>query len=452
MTEIAKYRAYGLNNFKKIPQVTQYLTEEQIFEIEVVGNVLPFKTNNYVVDELIEWENVPNDPIFILTFPQKTMLTPEHYAKMADALKSGLSKTELKAVANDIRMDLNPHPAGQMEYNVPMIEGTKLTGIQHKYRETMLFFPQAGQTCHAYCTFCFRWAQFVGIDDLKFAMKEADLMVKYVKAHPEITDILFTGGDPMVMKAKKFRPYIEQILENKPENLKTIRIGTKALGYWPYRFTTDDDAAEMIEIFQMITDAGLNLSIMGHFNHTAELKTQALKDAVDAIHSTGARIRTQSPIMTNINDSAEVWSDMWKQQVQLGMIPYYMFLARDTGAQDYFSIPLDKAQQIFSKAYSQVSGICRTVKGPSMSAEPGKVHVVGTTEVNGEKVFVLNFLQGRNPEWVGKPFFAKYDPKAIWLDDLKPAFGEEKFFYEEDYERIKLEKKAKFEAAQAELN
>ena len=45
-----------------------------------------------------------------------------------------------------------------------------------------------------------------------------------------------------------------------------------------------------------------------------------------------------------------------------------------------------------------------------MSASPGKVQVLGTQEIHGEKVFVLNFLQGRNPDWVGRPFFAKYDP------------------------------------------
>jgi hypothetical protein len=110
-----------------------------------------------------------------------------------------------------------------------------------------------------------------------------------------------------------------------------------------------------------------------------------------------------------------------------------MFLARDTGAQDYFAVELDRAWQIFQQSYQQVSGVCRTVRGPSMSAGPGKVQVLGVTEIKGEKVFALQFLQGRNPDWVCRPFFAKYDPKAIWLDDLYPAFGEAKFFFEDEY-------------------
>ena len=118
------------------------------------------------------------------------------------------------------------------------------------------------------------------------------------------------------------------------------------------------------------------------------------------------------------------------EQVKLGMVPYYMFIARDTGAQHYFAVSLEKAWRTYRKAYQSVSGIARTVRGPSMSAAPGKVHVLGINEINGENVFTLQFLQGRNSAWVGKPFFAEYNPKAIWLNDLNPAFGESKFFYE----------------------
>jgi hypothetical protein len=122
---------------------------------------------------------------------------------------------------------------------------------------------------------------------------------------------------------------------------------------------------------------------------------------------------------------------MWREQVALGIIPYYMFVERDTGARCYFELPLDKVWTIFNRAVRDVSGLARTVRGPSMSATPGKVEVLGVQEINGEKVFVLRFLQGRDPEWVGRPFFAAFDPDATWLDHLRPAFGEEKFFFED---------------------
>jgi L-lysine 2,3-aminomutase len=178
--------------------------------------------------------------------------------------------------------------------------------------------------------------------------------------------------------------------------------------------------------------SGKNLSIQAHFNHPVELSTPAVEQAIKRIRATGAQIRTQSPLMKHINDKSELWSEMWRKQVDLGCIPYYMFIARDTGSKRYFELPLEKCWNIFRNAYNKVSGLCRTVRGPSMSASPGKIQVLGVQEVEGEKVFVLRFLQGRNPAWVDIPFFAEYDPKATWFDQLKPAFGEEKFFFEKD--------------------
>jgi len=431
INETTSIKSYTLMNFRTIPQIQQ-MSEEAQFQMEVVGNVLPFKTNNYVVEQLIDWDNVPNDPMYVLTFPQKGMLIPEHYDKMATTLRSGADKKEIARVANDIRLQLNPHPAGQMELNVPQLkDGTKLYGMQHKYDETCLFFPSQSQTCHAYCTFCFRWPQFVGMDEMKFAMREGEQLVQYLKEHPEISDVLFTGGDPMIMKASMFSVYTDALLDAKLPNLKTIRIGTKAVSYWPYKFLTDSDADETLKNFEKIVKSGTHLAIMAHFNHLAELSTDPIKEAIKRIRNTGAQIRTQSPLLAHINDDANMWAEMWQKQVSLGCIPYYMFVVRDTGAQQYFGVPLVKAEKIFRTAFRKVSGLARTVRGPSMSATPGKVHVLGVSEINGQKVMALQLLQGRESEWVGVPFFANYDENAIWLDDLELAFGE-KFFFEDE--------------------
>ncbi len=429
-----QYKVYTSHSYKNIPQVQKYLTEEDKFNIDVVSKVFPFKVNNYVIDRLIKWENYQNDPIFRLTFPHKDMLYPEDFEKIAFLLRKGAEEEQIRNVANEIRMRLNPHPAGQ-KYNIPSINGKKLYGAQHKYKETILFFPKQGQTCHAYCSFCFRWPQFVGIDELKFAMKEVEVLIEYIKAHPEITDVLFTGGDPMIMKARVFKQYIKPLIEAKIPHLKNIRIGTKVLGFWPYKFLTDDDAQEMLDLFKYITDSGYNLAFMAHFNHYRELETPEVQEAVEKVRSTGAVIRTQSPLLRHINDSSEVWATMWTKQVEMGMVPYYMFVARDTGAQHYFGVPLVKAWEIFRDAYKNVSGLARTVKGPSMSATPGKIRVLGITEINGEKYFVLDFLQGRNPDWVGKPFLAKYNENALWIDELEPAFSD-KFFFEDELKEI----------------
>ncbi len=430
-----KMKFYGLKDIDNIPQL-QDLTEDQRFAIKVVSNVLPFRANNYVVEELIDWSNIPDDPIFQLTFMQKEMLTDDQFDRMAELLHNGASPDKVKELSNEIRLELNPHPAAQMTANVPSFEGTEVQGVQHKYRETALIFPSSGQTCHAYCTFCFRWAQFVGMNDLKFATDESLRFQEYLKKHTEITDILLTGGDPMIMNLKNLKVYLEPMLTPEFEHIKNIRIGTKSVAYWPYKYVTDRDADGILELFEKIVNAGKHLAIMSHYNHWKELSTEVSHEAIRRIRNTGAQIRTQSPLIKHINDDPAVWTKMWRDQVALGCIPYYFFIERNTGAKNYFEVPLERSYNIFREAYQQVSGLSRTVRGPSMSSLPGKVEIQGITEVKGEKVFVLTLLQARNPEWCKKPFFAKYGPDVTWYDQLRPAFGKNKFFFTDELNQI----------------
>jgi hypothetical protein len=163
---------------------------------------------------------------------------------------------------------------------------------------------------------------------------------------------------------------------------------------------------------------------MAHFSHPRELEPDLVATAISRIRGTGAIIRTQAPLIRTINDDADCWSQMWRLQLRLGLVPYYMFVERDTGPQGYFAVPLARAAEIFRDAYGSVSGLCRTVRGPSMSATPGKVCVDGVAEVGGQRVFVLHMIQARDPSLVGRPFFAEFDPDAVWLSDLRPAFAD----------------------------
>ncbi len=428
--EVERFKVYTQRDLDSIDELAQ-LPESIRFEMRVVSSVLPFRVNDYVIKELIDWSRVPDDPIFQLTFPQRKMLPDALYNRMAMAIRFGMDNQGLKALADEVRGELNPHPAGQMELNVPRDEsGESIPGLQHKYRETVLFFPSQGQTCHSYCTFCFRWAQFVGNKSLRMATTEADRLHDYLRSHTEVSDLLITGGDPMVMKTKQLKAYLEPLLHPDFSHIRNIRIGTKALSFWPHRFVTDADADELIELLHHLVIAGKHVGVMAHYNHANELGTSIARAAVARIRSTGAEIRSQGPLLAHINDDAGEWARLWREQVKLGIIPYYMFVERDTGARHYFETPLYAAWKIYRQAVQQVSGLARTVRGPSMSASPGKVEVQGVAEIHGEKVFVLRFIQARNPEWVQRPFFARFDEQATWLDQLQPAFGEERFFFE----------------------
>jgi KamA family protein len=431
-----QYKAYTNRNIQEIRQFDA-LPPDVLRAVRVVSRVLPFRANNYVIDELIDWNNIPDDPIFQLVFPQPGMLAREDFDAIHALVQRGASETDIARVVKAVQDKMNPHPAGQMQMNVPVHRGKPLSGMQHKYDETVLFFPTQGQTCHAYCTYCFRWAQFVGHEDLKFASKQVDELIRYLETHPQVTDVLFTGGDPLIMSSKIIRRFVEPLIKQKPGNVRTIRFGTKVPAYWPYRFLTDKDSDDLIRLFDEILDSDMHLAIMAHFSHYRELESEVVAAAMKRITETGAMIRCQAPLIRHINDDPKVWATMWSMQVNYGATPYYMFIERDTGPKDYFGVPLARAHEIFTEAYRQVSGLCRTVRGPSMSATPGKIKIEGIAEVAGEKVFVLKFIQGRDSRWVNRVFFARYDETARWITELKPAFGEEKFFYEDRLEEIR---------------
>jgi len=430
------FRVYQRHDLPRIPQL-QALPEDHLLAMRAVATVLPFRVNHYVTEELINWDDIPNDPIFQLTFPQPGMLAPEDLDRLMCLIADEAEPATIERAARQIQRRLNPHPAGQMELNVPYLDGQPLPGMQHKYRDTVLFFPSPGQTCHTYCSYCFRWPQFVGLDELKFASQQAQSLVAYLKEHPEVSNVLITGGDPLVMRTAVLRRYIEALLTPELDHITTIRIGTKSVAWWPYRFVTDSDADELLELFEKVTASGRHMAIMAHYSHPRELQTPVAQAALRRIKSTGAVIRCQAPLIRHVNDDADTWADLWRLQVRLGAIPYYMFVERDTGPKGYFEVPLARCYEIFQKAYRRVSGLERTVRGPSMSATPGKVIVDGVTEIMGEKVFSLHFVQAREPNWVRRPFFAKFDENATWLDQLRPAFGQREFFFERTMRAMK---------------
>ncbi|SFF55676.1 KamA family protein [Duganella sp. CF458] len=428
---LPKFKPYTRQTIRQAPQ-WELLTPEQQEAVQVISHVLPFRTNQYVLERLIDWDNIPDDPIYRLVFPHRDMLPAHEYWQLRDLVLVKRDDAAAQQLVRQIRLRMNPHPAGQMTHNVPRVNDAPLRGLQHKYKETVLFFPSAGQTCHAYCTFCFRWPQFVGMDDMKFDARETTELVEYLKMHKDVTDVLITGGDPMIMNTRSMEEIITPLLGPGLEHIQNIRVGTKSVSYWPQRYVSDRDADDLLRLFERVVAAGKNMAIMGHYNHAVELRQEVAQQAVKRIVGTGATLRMQGPLIRHINEDPASWAELWRTGVRLGAIPYYMFVERDTGPREYFQLPLARAHEVFQQAYQMVSGLARTVRGPSMSAFPGKVVIDGVAQIGGEKVFALQFLQARNADWVRKPFYARYDPTATWFDQLRPAFGREKFFFEED--------------------
>jgi KamA family protein len=423
--ETARYRPYQRGNIESAP-FWKGLSEDLQEAIQVVSTVFPFRTNEYVTGELIDWATVPNDPMYQLTFPQRGMLSERDYAVMEELVRAGADKATIEAAADRIRLRLNPHPAGQATDNVPLLDGEPLQGVQHKYRETVLFFPAQGQTCHAYCSFCFRWPQFVGGREQRFESREVGELIRYLRKNPDVTDVLFTGGDPMIMRTSVLREYIEPLLR---ADLPNVRIGTKALSFWPSRFVHDEDADDLMALFEEVVESGLHLAIMAHISHATEMATDIFQEAIRRLRRTGATLFTQSPLVRHVNDEAGVWAELWTTAVRMGITPYYMFVERNTGASRFFEIPLVDAYELYQGDISRVTGLARTVRGPVMSSFLGKVEILGPVEDERGKAISLQFLQARDGERVYRPFKAKYDPKATWFDQLEPHGPEDARFF-----------------------
>jgi KamA family protein len=388
----------------------------------LVTQVLPFKVNGYVLDRLIDWENIPEDPIFRLTFPDGEMLTNSVRDTLSRSAASGGDALVEQEAVDRARRLLNPDPSGQMALNVPSLDGRPVRGLQHKYRETVLVFPSQGQTCHSYCGYCFRWPQFVGKRGLRHTTSDVGEVADYLASRGSVTDVIFTGGDPLVMRTELLERYIQPILDRCP-NIQNIRIGTKALAYWPYRFTWGEQADSLLRLFERVVAAGRSLTVMAHLSHPNEMVPGPFRSAVRRILSTGATIRSQAPIIRGVNDRPETWKSLWTGQVRLGITPYYMFVERDTGAHSLYSVPLATALGVYTDAIRSVSGLARSARGPVLSAPDGKILLDGSVEIGGQKLFSCRFIQARDNARVGAISLYHWDDGSTWIDQLRP-YGE----------------------------
>ncbi|MFB6840485.1 KamA family radical SAM protein [Streptomyces sp. NPDC056361] len=382
-------------------------------DAEVVGRVLPFKVSAHAADELVDWSGAPDDPLYRLVMPHRDMLAPADFAAVEAALRSG-DRVRLRLVVDGLRERLDPHPGGQLHLNVPE-DGW---GLQHKYPETLLVFPRQGQTCHGYCAYCFRWPQFTGESARRQAVGGPEVMTAHLARHPEVTDVLLTGGDPLVMRTELLDTYVAPLLDL--PHVRTVRIGTKAVSFEPERFLTAPDADDLLRLFERVVASGRHLALMLHVSHPRELHPEPARRALRRLRATGAVLRTQAPVVRHVNDDADVWARMWQEQVELGLVPYYMFVERDTGPRRYFGLPLTRALDVHADAMRRVSGLARTARGPVMSTELGKLALDGIAHLPEGPAFALRALQARDPSLVGTLAHARFDPAAQWWDELIP--------------------------------
>ena len=388
---------------------------------EGFADAMPFRVNSYVLDELIDWSAVPVDPFFKVYFGSTDYFTTAQRA-LLECAKSPTGDGDRTTRWGAFFDSLAPHPAEQQR-NVPRSDRDgPLQGVQHKYADTVLYFPHEGQTCHAYCSFCFRWAQFIGDSNLRFEASGPEPLVAYLREHPNVSDVIVTGGDPLVMKATVLGRHLRALAQADGTGIRTLRIGTRAVGHWPSRFVDAPDADELLALLAELGHMK-RVVLMLHTLHPRELETTLAQAAIARLLAAGVELRMQGPLLRGVNDDPATLARLWTRGQQMGLVPYYLFVERVTGPHAGFAIPIVEALRIFEEAHARVPGLAKTVRGPVLSTTAGKVHVVGSLRregVDGD-LLALRFLRARDPSLEGPLFLAEARAGATWFDDLVPV-------------------------------
>lgn len=356
---------------KYLTRIEQVLTidEQQKNELKPVTEKFVFRTNDYY-QSLINWDD-PDDPIRRIVMPHIQEL--DEFGEM-DA-------------------------SDEASY-------TTVKGLEHKYSDTALLL--VNNVCGAYCRFCFRKRLFTNDNDE--VTNDVTEALVYIRQHPEISNVLLSGGDPLIMSTGNLEKIIKPLREI--DHVRIIRIGSKMPAFDPYRIINDPSLPEMLGRY---STPGRKIYVMAHFNHPTELTDLAL-EALMLLQRAGIQTVNQSPLIRGVNDNAEILTELFNKLSFNGVSPYYIFICRPTAGNDPFMVPVEEALHIFERARLNVSGLAKSAR-LCMSHKIGKIEVVGSANGN------IIFRHHRAPNMLdsGRILIFKSNPAACWFDDYVEA-------------------------------
>jgi lysine 2,3-aminomutase len=346
--------------------VVRELTPRQAAELTPVTDVFPFRSNTYF-QSLIDW-NDPADPIKRIILPNVSELSGWGFI---DASNEAMY--------------------------------TAAPGLEHKYRSTALLLVT--DVCGGYCRFCFRKRLFMAGNDE--VARDVTPGIAYITQHPEVSNVLLTGGDPLMLSTRRLDGILRQLAAI--PHVRIIRIGSKMPAFQPTRVTGDPALAEMIRDIA----AQKAVYVMAHFNHPREVTVEALA-AVSCLRAAGATVVNQTPIIRGVNDSAAVLSALFDTLSYHGVAPYYVFQCRPTLGNEMYSVPLEEAYGVFAGALTRGSGLARRARFV-MSHVTGKIECVG--QANG--AIYLRYHEAVSAADANRLLIFKSNPAAHWLDDYR---------------------------------
>jgi KamA family protein len=333
--------------------------------METVGQKFPFRSNEYYLS-LIDWKHGLD--------PLKKVVIPD-----PRELKGGGSFD----------------PSSEKDF-------TKLPGVQHKYAQTGLLL--LSDLCGGICRFCFRKRLF--INEERETVRDVSVGIEYIRDHPEITNVLLTGGDPLILETPRLEAILRQLREI--EHVNIIRIGSKMPAYNPYRILNDRN---LLNHLRQYSTPEKRIYLMAHFNHPRELTEPSLK-AIEELQKSNVIIVNQTPLLHEINHSPAILTDLFRRLSFAGISPYYVFQCRPSIGNRFFQIPVERSYQIIQQAWKACSGLAKRARFV-MSHASGKIEIVGKT---AQHVF-MRYHQAADPKDIGKFMVFPCNKQATWFDD-----------------------------------
>ena len=351
---------------QRLDQVEQ-LTADQRDRLGPVAARYVFRANDYYLN-LIDWDD-PEDPIRQLIIPREEELSEW----------GTLDASNEKSV-------------------------TVARGAQHKYADTVLLL--CNEVCGAYCRYCFRKRLFM--DENNEVTNDVSEGLRYIADHPEVTNVLLTGGDPLLMSTRRLVEIFEAL--RAIPHVRIIRLGSKMPAFDPYRVINDPD---LQAAFRTYSTAQQRIYLMAHFDHSRELTDLAIQ-GIDTCIRNGVICVNQCPLIKGINDDPWVLAEMYSTLSYIGCPPYYLFQGRPTAGNEPYEIPIVEGWQIFRQALTLGSGLARRARY-CMSHETGKVEIMN---VDDEHMY-LRYHQAKFDDDIGRFFICRRNDDAYWLDQLE---------------------------------
>ena len=280
-------------------------------------------------------------------------------------------------------------------------DNTVVTGMQHKYRQTALVLTT--NQCSMYCRHCFR-KRMVGSNADEIATHLGE-MVDYVSMHPEIDNVLLSGGDALINENVRLRQYLEAF--SKIDHLHFIRIGTRVPVVLPRRILWDMELLEMLREYNQRKQ----IIIVTHFNHPNEITTDA-RNAVHALIQAGCPVRNQTVLLKGINDDSATLAELMNGLTSAGVLPYYVFQCRPAmGVMNQFQVPLLEGQRIVDEAKSDMNGQAKQFRYV-MSHVTGKIEILGRP--SGEAM-LFKYHQAKHERDTSRFFTVNLAEDQCWL-------------------------------------